>query len=110
MTDTQYTTEYFTLYIRQETPKAFRNGEWRSNINFARPTLYGIAAAAEELENVYPDAECEICHLSRLPGASAAEYVEPEVRFRSLKDMLAAFRKTFRSIDAVLEAQEKEDA
>lgn len=89
---TQDPTEYFSLYIRPKTPKAFRNGEWRSTVSFARPTIYGIVAAAEEIEKIYPDAECEISHLSRIPGANTVEYVEPDVSFPTLKEMLGAFR------------------
>lgn len=115
MTDTQDKTEYFTLYIRPKTPKAFRKAEWRSGINFARPTIYGIVADAEEIEKIYPDAECEISHLSRIPGANTAECVEPDVRFPTLKEMLGAFRNTCGGmvnslLACYIEAQDKEDA
>jgi len=106
MTDT---TEYFTLYIRPKTPKAFRNGEWRSIINFARPTLCGIAAAAEAMERLCPDAWCDVSHQERLPDGNSKE-IEAGASFRTVKEMLEAFRPALRSIDAVLEAQEKEDA
>lgn len=93
MKATENTNEYFSLYIYPQTPKAFRNAEWRTSINFARPTVFGIVAAAEDLEEVYPDAECEISHLSRLPGGTL-EHVESDVRFPSIKEMLGAFRQT----------------
>lgn len=109
MTDMQDKIEFFTLTVYPKTPKAFRNGDWYENHLFKRPTLAGIVAAAEAMERLCPDAWCDIGHLERLPDGDVKD-IEPGASFRTVKELLEAFRPALRSIDAVLEAQEKEDA
>ncbi len=104
----QDTTEYFTLIVYPKTPKAFPY-EWYESHYFKRPTLAGIVAAAEAMERLCPDAWCDVSHQERYPDGNSKE-IEAGASFRSLKEMLAAFRPTLRSIDAVLAAQDKEDA
>ncbi len=104
----QDTTEYFTLIVYPKTPKAFPY-EWYESHYFKRPTLAGIVAAAEAMENIYPDAWCDVSHLERHPDGNCKD-IEPGASFRTVKELLEAFRPALRSIDAVLAAQDKEDA